>query len=188
MCVNVLCVGKAVTPDAKAALKVAVIYKDLDGKASVLRVNDFNLSDYTSAEEEDAQTAPAEGSELQQLLQAGGDGFVVIVQVVPDLFPALRLCGRLRHPYRELLLYRLAAGAHLPCRGDGAGERYRFSPHRLCGGRAYGGGSTVGSCPDPAGDRKAVFGGKPHVYGGGHPGKKALVSARPLKKQSYYNL
>lgn len=52
----VLCVGKPVVPDAVASLKVVVIYNGLDGNAEVLRVNDFNLTDYVSQSED----APAQ--------------------------------------------------------------------------------------------------------------------------------
>ena len=54
----VLCLGKVLNPTAQPSLKVAVIYKDLEGNASILRVNDFNLADYAGANDE-----PAEGED-----------------------------------------------------------------------------------------------------------------------------
>lgn len=63
----ILCLGKAVVPDAKAALKVVVVYKDLEGKSSVLRVNDFNLLDYVSTDDADA----AEGKKAEAPVGGG---------------------------------------------------------------------------------------------------------------------
>ncbi len=47
----ILCLGKVMNPTAKPTLKVAVVYKDLEGNASMLRVNDFKLVDYVGADD-----------------------------------------------------------------------------------------------------------------------------------------
>lgn len=57
----VLCIGKVLSPTAQPSLKVAVIYKDLAGNASILRVNDFNLADYVGANDEAETSESAEG-------------------------------------------------------------------------------------------------------------------------------
>lgn len=48
----VLCVAKPAEQNSKNELKVVVVYKDLEGGASVLRVTDFYLESYTHLEDE----------------------------------------------------------------------------------------------------------------------------------------
>lgn len=60
----VLCLGKVLNPTAQPSLKVAVIYKDLQGNASIIRVNDFNLADYAGTNDETTDNGDADTSEV----------------------------------------------------------------------------------------------------------------------------
>lgn len=66
----ILCLGKVMNPTAKPSLKVAVINKDLEGNATMLRVNDFKLLDYVGADE--AAVEGAEDGGLMGGAVAGG--------------------------------------------------------------------------------------------------------------------
>lgn len=55
----ILCTAKPVVPNAEASLKVVVVYDDVSGTPSVLRINDFKLSDYVGAGDETAEKEEA---------------------------------------------------------------------------------------------------------------------------------
>lgn len=59
----ILCTAKPDGQDAKASLKVVVIYNDVSGDANVLRINDFKLIDYVGADEETDENKTAEKQE-----------------------------------------------------------------------------------------------------------------------------
>lgn len=81
----ILCLGKVMNPTAKPTLKVAVVYKDLEGNASMLRVNDFKLLDYVGADEE---TADTEGevldAELPTQAAPEGEDEIIVKAAVPE--------------------------------------------------------------------------------------------------------
>lgn len=80
----ILCLGKVMNPTAKPTLKVAVINKDLEGNATMLRVNDFKLLDYVGADEE---TADTEGevldAELPTQAAPEGEDEIIVKAAVP---------------------------------------------------------------------------------------------------------
>ncbi len=82
----ILCLGKVMNPTAQPTLKVAVINKDLEGNASMLRVNDFKLVDYVGADAEAAEGT--EDGALTALLptQAApeGEDEIIVKAAVPE--------------------------------------------------------------------------------------------------------